>query len=64
MMFLSQEQLDNLQFSDEYANFILDNFDPEERVICNGNTLLEAQEAGYMFAEFLMWRAGQASAVG
>lgn len=56
-MFLSEQEIDDLQNSHEYAEFILDNYDPSERFICNGDTLLDAQEAGYLFTEFLMYRA-------
>lgn len=37
--------------SDEYAEFIMANGD---RLICNGDMLLEAMEDGYLFDEFLI----------
>lgn len=57
---MTSSTLDALQYSDEYAQYILDNYDASERIICNGDTLLQAQEDGYLFAEFLMWRASRA----
>lgn len=52
---LSADRIDELQSSNEYAEYIMDNCGGK-RIICNGDTLLEAQEDGYLFAEFLMWR--------
>lgn len=54
---MTEAQVDELQYSEEYAEYILDNFDPSERIICSGDTLLEAQESLYLFADFLMYRA-------
>ena len=45
--------MDELRYSDAYAEYIMKNGDPSERVICNGDTLLEAQEDGYLFDQFL-----------
>lgn len=53
---LSEDRINELQWGDEYAQYILDNYDGGERIICNGDTLLQAQEDGYLFAEYLMWR--------
>lgn len=44
--------MDDIQYSDEYAEFIMNNASGD-RVICNGDSLLEAMEAGYLFDEFL-----------
>lgn len=44
-------QIENLMYSTEYADYITENNDV--RVICNGDTLLEAMESGYLFDEFL-----------
>jgi hypothetical protein len=44
-------QMEDLQYSDEYAAYIMDN-SAGDRVICNGDTLLEAMEDGYLFEEF------------
>lgn len=49
---LNDTELDDLQFSEEYAEYIMENAGGD-RVICNGDTLLEAQEDGYLFVEFL-----------
>jgi hypothetical protein len=58
---LNDTELDELQFSDEYADYIMNNV-IVDRLICNGDTLLaskvydtllEAQEDGYLFVEFL-----------
>ena len=46
------EQIDDLQYSDEYAQYIMNNCGGD-RTICNGDTLLEAMEDGYLFEEFL-----------
>lgn len=42
--------LDN--YSDEYAEFIMEHA-AGDRIICNGDTLLEAMEEGYVFEEFI-----------
>lgn len=47
------ELIAELQYSDEYGEFIMRNCDPSERTICNGDTLLEAMEDGYLFEDFL-----------
>ena len=41
-----------LQYSDAYAEYIMEN-SKGDRVICNGDTLTEAMEDGYLFEEFL-----------
>lgn len=38
----------------EYSDYIMENHDPSERLICNGDTLLEAEEDGYLLEEFLL----------
>lgn len=43
---------EELMDSPAYAEYIMDNCDGE-RIICNGDTLLEAIEDGYLFDEFL-----------
>ncbi len=45
-------ELDELSFSSEYAEYIMDNCHGE-RVICNGDTLIQAQEDFYLWEEFL-----------
>ena len=36
----------------EYQEYIMDNGDPSEVVICNGDTLLQAAENEYLLEEF------------
>ena len=50
---VSAERLADLAYSDEYAEYVMQNGDPEDFVICNGNGLLEAMESHYLFPEFL-----------
>lgn len=47
-------QLDTseLQYSSAYVEYIMEN-SKGDRVICNGDTLTEAVEDGYLFEEFL-----------
>ena len=52
MLKLNDTELDELQFSEEYAEYIMDH-SAGDRVICNGDTLLDAQADGYLFPEFL-----------
>lgn len=49
---VSNETLDELMFSSDYAEYIMDNCHGE-RVICNGDTLLAAQEDMYLWQDFL-----------
>jgi hypothetical protein len=44
-------QLETLQESTEYADFLMCNC--ADRIICNGATLLDAIEDGHMFDKFL-----------
>jgi hypothetical protein len=53
---VSAERMVDLAYSDEYAEYVMQNGDPEDFVICNGNGLLEAMETGYLFKEFLASR--------
>ena len=48
----AKQQTDDLMYSEEYAAFIME-MSKGDRVICNGDSLLEAMEAGYLFEEFL-----------
>ena len=52
-MKLSKIDTTELMYSEEYANYIQQHADLSEVVICNGDTLLQAMEAGYLFDEFL-----------
>ena len=49
---MTEAQLDDLQYSEEYAEFIMNNCHGE-RVICNGDTLTVAMEDGYLWDAFL-----------
>jgi hypothetical protein len=40
-------------FYEEYGSYIMENSDPSEVVICNGDSLLEYMEKGYLWDEFL-----------
>jgi len=53
---VSAERLEDLAYSDEYAEYIMQNGDPEGFVVCNGDGLLDAMESGYLFNEFLASR--------
>ncbi len=48
----TQEQIDDLSYSDDYSDYIMNNANGD-RCICNGDTLLQAMEEGYLFDEFL-----------
>lgn len=37
---------------DKYMEYIMENADPGEVTICNGDTLIEAAERGYLFQDF------------
>ena len=52
MQVVSEAFLDDLQYSPEYSEYIMNNT-KGDRVICNGDTLTEAQGDGYLFEEFL-----------
>lgn len=52
------EELEYLTYSPEYADFIMKNCGGE-RIICNGDSLISAQEDGYLFSEFLESREMQ-----
>lgn len=36
----------------KYMEYIMENADPSEVTICNGDTLIEAAERGYLFEDF------------
>ena len=36
----------------KYMEFIMENADPSERAICDGDSLVVAAEDGYLFTEF------------
>ena len=47
MRIVSEAFLDDLQYSPEYSEYIMENC-RGDCPICNGDTLLEAQEDGYL----------------
>jgi hypothetical protein len=49
---LTDQQLDDLAFSAEYAEYIMAN-SGGDRIVCNGDTLLKAMEDQYLFTDFL-----------
>ena len=52
MMSLDEQSIDDLSMSSEYADYIMENCGGE-RIICNGDTLTQAMEEGYLWDEFL-----------
>ena len=48
----TSSELDELAYSSEYAEYIMDNC-YGDRVICNDDTLIRAQEDYYLWEEFL-----------
>jgi len=54
------EELEALTYSEEYSNYIMENCHGD-RIICNGDTLIEAQEEGYLWDDFLDYREKQKS---
>ena len=47
-----EAELEELSYSEEYAEFIMSNCDGD-RIICNGDGLLAAMEDLYLWEEFL-----------
>lgn len=52
MRLTSAEELDDLIYSSEYAEYIMEH-SKGDRVICNGDTLIAAQEDLYLWNDFL-----------
>ena len=52
-MKLTDDQLEDLQYGDQYAAWLVNNAMDYGVVICNGDTLLDAQERGIGFEQFL-----------
>ena len=48
--YFSSADLDDLMYSPEYSEFIMENGD---RPVYNGGMLTQLQEEGYMFEEFI-----------
>lgn len=46
------------ELMEAHQEYIIRHNDPSERVICNGDTLLEALEDGYLYEEFREWYIG------
>ena len=60
---LSNMTEDELQYSDEYAEYILKH-NNGQRIICNGDTLICAMEDGFLFdeyLEFIGWKSEEIS---
>ena len=49
---MTEAERDDLSYSDDYAAYIMEHAGGM-RVICNGDTLLEAMEDGFLFDEFI-----------
>lgn len=49
----TDQQLEELQFSEAYAEWLCNNAMNYGAVICNGDTLLQAQERAIGFEEFI-----------
>lgn len=47
-------EMEDLQYSSEYAEFIMNNASGDARAICNGHMLTDAMESLYLFDDFLM----------
>jgi hypothetical protein len=52
MKIITPKQLDQLSYSEEYAEYIMQHC-VGDRIICNGDTLTVAMEQQYLFDEFL-----------
>lgn len=46
-----EQAFDNDEFYEEYSEYIMNNCHGD-RIICNGDTLIEALESGYLYEEF------------
>lgn len=49
---MNESKLNDLLYSSEYAEYIMRNCNGE-RIICNGDMLLDAMEDEYLFEQFL-----------
>jgi len=49
---ITATEAEDLSYSQEYAEYIMEH-SAGDRLICNGDTLLEAQEDGYLWESFL-----------
>ena len=48
----SENEIYDLMYSDQYANYIMEH-SPGDRMICNGDMLIAAMEDQYLFDDFL-----------
>jgi hypothetical protein len=46
-----EEEMGNFNLDSEYAEYIMNKNDGQ-RIICNGDSLIEAMETGYMYNSF------------
>lgn len=49
----AEAMFENGVLDSKYADYIMENGNPSERMICNGDTLLSAMEAGYLRVAFI-----------
>ena len=47
-----ETKMETYELDDEYQEFIMNNFDPTERLIYNSNSLIDAVESEYLLPEF------------
>ena len=52
MTSFTEQELDDLMYSEEYAEYIMEHAQGD-RIICNGHTLTAAMEDGYLWDDFL-----------
>ena len=50
--YFTDSDLDDLMYSDEYSSYIMERAGGD-RLICNGDTLTQAMEDGYLWDEFI-----------
>lgn len=50
--YFSSADLDDLMYSPEYSSYIMERAGGD-RLICNGDTLTQAMEDGYLWDEFI-----------
>lgn len=54
MIPLDENELEEIRYGDEYASWLMSNAMNYGFVVCNGDTLLDAQESGIGFEDFLL----------
>ena len=50
-----QKRFDDGDFDAEYADYIIEHCGGGDRLICNGDMLIDAMEDGYLAVEFVEW---------